>query len=42
MFGTVITLLKVKHTFLFNYLKIVDNYEILKKMLKIRFTPKGF
>lgn len=35
-------MLKVKHTFLLNYLKIVDNYEILNKMLKIRLTPKGF
>lgn len=42
IFGMVIILFKVKYIFFFNYLKIVDNYEILNKMLKIRFILKGF
>lgn len=34
IFGMVIILFKVKYIFFFNYLKIVDNYEILKKNVK--------
>lgn len=42
IFGMVIILFKVKYIIFFNYLKIVDNYEIFLKVLKIRFILKGF